>query len=166
MLRKTISAAALFLLAGMAQAAERPNMVLVMADDQGWGDMAYNGHPVLKTPNLDEAAAAGLRFDRFYAVAPVCSPTRASVLTGRHPNRAGVFQWGFPMRPQEITLPEALKTVGAGQELVLVRVLCCQRLTQFTQSNLCMQLASNHSGDARGACIANSLTRVEHIDRT
>ena len=66
-------------------AAGKPNIVLVMADDQGWGDMAYNGHPLLKTPNFDKAAATGLRFDRFYAAAPVCSPTRASVLTGRHP---------------------------------------------------------------------------------
>lgn len=90
----------------------RPNMVLVMADDQGWGDMAYNGHPVLKTPNFDAAAAEGLRFDRFYAAAPVCSPTRASVMTGRTPNRAGVLKWGYPLRPQEFTLAEALKTAG------------------------------------------------------
>lgn len=93
-------------------AAERPNIVLVMADDQGWGDTAYNGHQDLLTPNFDEASSAGLRFDRFYAAAPVCSPTRASVMTGRHPNRMGVFKWGYPMRPQEITLPEALRTVG------------------------------------------------------
>lgn len=95
-----------------AEPASRPNIVLVMADDQGWGDMAYNGHPILKTPNFDAAAAAGLRFDRFYAAAPVCSPTRASVMTGRHPNRMGVFKWGYPMRPQEITVAEALKTAG------------------------------------------------------
>lgn len=93
-------------------ATERPNIVLVMADDQGWGDMAYNGHELVKTPNFDEAAATGLRFDRFYAAAPVCSPTRASVMTGRHPNRIGVFKWGYPMRPQETTIAEALKTVG------------------------------------------------------
>ena len=90
----------------------RPNIVLVMADDQGWGDMGYNGHPVLKTPHFDRAAAAGLKFDRFYAAAPVCSPTRASVLTGRHPNRMGVFQWGYPLRPQETTLAEALQQAG------------------------------------------------------
>lgn len=89
-----------------------PNMVLVVADDQGWGDVAYNGHPVLKTPNLDEAAAAGLRFDRFYAAAPVCSPTRCSMLTGRHPNRFGCFNWGHVLRPQEITIAEALRTAG------------------------------------------------------
>ncbi|HYW81017.1 MAG TPA: sulfatase-like hydrolase/transferase [Thermoguttaceae bacterium] len=106
--------ALIVLLAGAAWtfAAEKPNIVLVMADDQGWGDMAYNGHPILQTPNFDAAAAAGLRFDRFYAAAPVCSPTRASVMTGRHPNRIGVFKWGFPMRPQEFTLAEALKTAG------------------------------------------------------
>ncbi|GAI91522.1 unnamed protein product, partial [marine sediment metagenome] len=67
----------------------KPNIVLCMADDQGWGDMAYNGHPVLKTPNFDAMAAEALRFDRFYAAAPVCSPTRGSVMTGRHPNRFG-----------------------------------------------------------------------------
>ncbi len=112
MLKKSIVALTILLFAATAQAAERPNIVLVMADDQGWGDMAYTGHPIVKTPNFDEAAAVGLRFDRFYAAAPVCSPTRASVLTGRHPNRMGVFQWGFPMRPQEVTLAEALNNVG------------------------------------------------------
>ena len=90
----------------------RPHIILCMADDQGWGDMAYNGHPVLKTPNFDAMAAAALRFDRFYAAAPVCSPTRGSVMTGRHPNRFGCFQWGHTLRPQEITIAEALKTVG------------------------------------------------------
>ncbi|OGV67969.1 MAG: N-acetylgalactosamine 6-sulfate sulfatase [Lentisphaerae bacterium RIFOXYA12_FULL_48_11] len=83
-----------------------------MADDQGWGDMAYNGHPVLKTPNFDAMAAEALRFDRFYAAAPVCSPTRGSVMTGRHPNRFGCFKWGYTLRPQEITVAEALKKAG------------------------------------------------------
>jgi arylsulfatase A-like enzyme len=92
--------------------AQPPNIVLIMADDQGWGDTAYNGHQVLKTPNLDEMASKSLRFDQFYAAAPVCSPTRASVLTGRHPNRMGVFKWGHSLRPQEVTIAEALKTAG------------------------------------------------------
>ena len=97
----------------LANANERkPNIVLCMADDQGWGDMAYNGHAVLKTPNFDAMAAAALRFDRFYAAAPVCSPTRGSVMTGRHPNRFGCFKWGYSLRPQEITIAEALKTAG------------------------------------------------------
>lgn len=99
-------------IATSVRAADKPNIVLVMADDQGWGDMAYLGHPSVRTPNFDEAAATGLRFDRFYAAAPVCSPTRAAVMTGRHPNRMGVFKWGYPMRPQETTIAEALKQAG------------------------------------------------------
>ena len=98
--------------AARGAAAPRPNIVLCMADDQGWGDMAYNGHPVLKTPHFDRMAAEALRFDRFYAAAPVCSPTRGSVMTGRHPNRFGCFRWGHTLRPQEITIAEALKTAG------------------------------------------------------
>ncbi|MCL4784156.1 MAG: sulfatase-like hydrolase/transferase [Bryobacterales bacterium] len=90
----------------------RPNFVLCMADDQGWGDVAYNGNPVLKTPVLDEMSRTGLRFDRFYAAAPVCSPTRGSVLTGRHPNRFGCFSWGYPLRPREVTIAEALRSAG------------------------------------------------------
>ncbi len=93
-------------------AAELPNIILCMADDQGWGDVGYYGKSPVKTPVLDEMAAAGLRFDRFYAAAPVCSPTRASVLTGRHPNRTAVFKWGHPLRPQETTIAEALKKAG------------------------------------------------------
>lgn len=95
-----------------AMAQERPNIVLVMADDQGWGQVGYNGHPVLKTPNLDAMAEAGLRFDRFYAAGPVCSPTRASVLTGRTHNRTGVPTHGKRLCLQEKTLARALKQAG------------------------------------------------------
>ena len=91
----------------------RPNIILMMADDQGWGDTSYNGHKRLRTPNLDAMARAGLRMDRFYAAAPVCSPTRGSCLTGRHPYRYGVFfaNTGH-MRPGEWTLAEALRSRG------------------------------------------------------
>jgi arylsulfatase A-like enzyme len=92
--------------------AARPNVVLVMADDQGWGETSYNGHPLLKTPNLDAMAAAGLRFDRFYAGGPVCSPTRASVLTGRSHNRTGVQSHGYALRLQEKTLAQAFRSAG------------------------------------------------------
>jgi arylsulfatase A-like enzyme len=90
----------------------KANIILCMADDQGWGDVGYNGHPVLKTPNLDAMARESLRFERFYAAAPVCSPTRGSVMTGRHPNRFGCFKWGHTLRPQEVTIAEALKKGG------------------------------------------------------
>lgn len=89
-----------------------PNIVLFMTDDQGWGEAGYYNHPVLKTPNLDAMATDGLRFDRFYAGAPVCSPTRASVLTGRANDRCGVFDHGFPLRRQEKTVAQALRKKG------------------------------------------------------
>ncbi len=92
--------------------ADKPNIILVMADDQGWGDTGYNGHPVVKTPSLDAMAKEGLVFDRFYAAAPVCSPTRGSVLTGRHPIRIKITNHGRYMRPQETTLAEELQGAG------------------------------------------------------
>ena len=88
------------------EGSSRPNIILAMADDQGWGDMAYNGHPFLKTPVFDEMARTALRFDRFYAAAPVCSPTRGSVLTGRHPVRFGCFAWGRTLRPRRSPSPK------------------------------------------------------------
>lgn len=90
----------------------RPNIVLVMADDMGWGQTGYYNHPVLKTPHLDAMAAAGLRFDRFYAGAPNCSPTRATVMTGRTNDRTGVLNHGVPLRPQEKTIAQALADAG------------------------------------------------------
>lgn len=93
-------------------AAERPNVILVMADDQGWGDTGYNGHPHLKTPNLDAMAAAGLRLNRFYTAHFNCSPTRASIMTGRHPHRMGTFAPGRPIRPEELTVAKVLQGAG------------------------------------------------------
>jgi arylsulfatase A-like enzyme len=90
----------------------RPNIVLVMADDMGWGETGYYNHPVLKTPHLDAMAASGLRFDRFYAGAPNCSPTRATVMTGRSNDRTGVENHGFALRRQEKTLVRALRDAG------------------------------------------------------
>jgi arylsulfatase A-like enzyme len=91
----------------------KPNIILCMADDLGWGDPGFNGNAIIKTPHLDSMAKAGLRFTRFYSGAPVCSPTRGSCLTGRHPYRYGIFFANAGhMRKQEITLAEALKTQG------------------------------------------------------
>jgi len=95
----------------------RPNVILCMADDQGWTDVSYNEKGRLvdgkfKTVELDKMAAAGLRFDRFYAAAPVCSPTRGSCLTGRHPFRYGVRGPGSPFKLQEKTIAQALVAGG------------------------------------------------------
>lgn len=93
--------------------ANPPNIILLMSDDQGWGDVGYNGNEVLRTPNLDAMAAQGVRLDRFYSAAPVCSPTRASVLTGRHPFRYGIEWAGEGHLPaSEITIAEVLRANG------------------------------------------------------
>lgn len=93
--------------------AERPNIILIMADDQGWGDVGYNGHSYLKTPNLDKMAANGAQFNRFYAASAVCSPTRGSVMTGRHPLRYGIcFANCGHVRSEEITLAEMVREQG------------------------------------------------------
>ena len=91
----------------------RPNIILLMADDLGWGDPGFNGGTIVQTPQLDAMASAGLKFNRFYAAAPVCSPTRGSCLTGRHPFRYGIrFANDGHLKSEEITLPELLRDAG------------------------------------------------------
>jgi arylsulfatase A-like enzyme len=92
--------------------AGKPNIILCMTDDQGWGDVSYNGLTQIKTANLDAMAAEGMRFNRFYAAHPSCSPTRASVMTGRHPYRMGVFWPGMPLRKGEMTIAQTVKRAG------------------------------------------------------
>jgi len=97
-----------------ANAAEvaKPNIILLMGDDHGREETGYHGHPHVKTPVFEEIAGTGLRLDRFYAAHPSCSPTRASFLTGRHPNRMGTFAPGWSFRPEEITIAHVLSKVG------------------------------------------------------
>lgn len=103
----------LLLCVGSSAFAEgRPNIILLMGDDHGWDETGYNGHPHLKTPTLDAMAACGVRLDRFYAAHPSCSPTRGSVMTGRHPNRYGAFKPGCSIRPEEITIAHILSNAG------------------------------------------------------
>jgi len=92
--------------------APKTNIILLMGDDHGWEETGYNGHPFLHTPVLDEMAATGLRLDRFYSASPVCSPTRGSVITGRHPNRYGTFTPNWSIRPEEISIGHLLKQAG------------------------------------------------------
>lgn len=91
-----------------------PNIILIMADDLGIGDVEYTGfNPYVETKALNEMAHSGIRFDRFYSQAPVCSPTRASVLTGRHPFRYGIFEANIGcLREQETTISEILARDG------------------------------------------------------
>jgi arylsulfatase A-like enzyme len=92
---------------------DKPNIILIMADDLGWGDVGFNGNHYIKTPTLDEMAKNGIQMNRFYAASAVCSPTRGSALTGRHPERYGITHANVGhIKKEEITLAEALKGQG------------------------------------------------------
>jgi arylsulfatase A-like enzyme len=95
-------------------AARKPNVVVILSDDQGWGDLSLNGNTNLSTPNIDSLARDGAQFERFY-VSPVCSPTRAEFLTGRYHVRGGVFSTstgGERLDLDERTIAQAFKSAG------------------------------------------------------
>ncbi|MEM1436498.1 MAG: sulfatase-like hydrolase/transferase [Pseudomonadota bacterium] len=113
----------LLLLAGFAHASDRPNILLIYVDDLGYGDLGSYGHPVLKTPNIDALANDGLRLTSAYAPSALCSPSRAGLLTGRHPYRTGIRSWipeasGVYLRDEEVTLAELLNEVGYATALI------------------------------------------------
>jgi arylsulfatase A-like enzyme len=104
----------------------KPNVLVILADDLGYGDLSSYGATDLKSPNIDKLIAAGMRFDNFYANCPVCSPTRASLMTGRYPDLVGVpgvirthvaDNWGH-LLPQAVLLPQVLKRAGYHTALV------------------------------------------------
>ena len=92
---------------------KNPNIILIMTDDQGWYDVGFNGNTEIKTPWLDSLASNGVIFDRFYSASAVCSPTRASLITGRNPLRMNIpYANSGHMKREEITIPEILKKQG------------------------------------------------------
>jgi arylsulfatase A-like enzyme len=96
-----------------AQAQESPNIIMVMTDDLGWFDVGFNGNTQIQTPYLDNMAKSGIILDRFYSASAVCSPTRASCLTGRNPNRMGIPHANTGhLKKEETTIPELLKNEG------------------------------------------------------
>ena len=111
---------ALLLFAAGVVRAEKPNFIIIFADDQGYGDLSCFGSKTIQTPNIDRLARSGLRFTQAYAHT-VCCPARAALLTGRHPQRGGVNSWtqgdmrgepGINMDLEEVTLAEALRPAG------------------------------------------------------
>src|SRR5690606_2900929 len=97
-----------------SQAENRPNVILIITDDQGYGDLGITGNPHVKTPVIDKFASESIRFNDFY-VSPVCAPTRSSLMTGRDSLRTGVrdtYNGGATMASGEITIAEMLKVAG------------------------------------------------------
>ena len=100
---------------GLAE--EQPNIVVVLADDLGYGDLGCYGEPNVQTPNLDRFAADGIRFTNCYAAAATCSPSRTGLMTGRTPYRVGVYRWIPFLSPMhvpesEITIATLLRNAG------------------------------------------------------
>lgn len=94
-----------------------PNLLLILIDDLGYGDLASYGHPIVQTPNVDRLAAEGIKFTQYYAPAPLCSPSRAGLLTGRTPYRTGVRSWipdgqDVHIGANEITIAHLLRQQG------------------------------------------------------
>ena len=95
----------------MMEPVQRPNILFILADDWGWGDLACYGHPRIRTPNLDRLAAQGTLYTQFYVAAPVCSPSRASFLTGRFPGEVGfhhICDSRLPWTPEPNGVPDFL----------------------------------------------------------
>ena len=106
-----------------ANAPRPPNVLLIYVDDLGYGDLASFGHPVIETPHLDRLASSGMRLTNYYAPSALCSPSRAALLTGRHPYRVGIRSWipansGIFLADEEITLAEVLNGVGYATALI------------------------------------------------
>ena len=96
---------------------EKPNFIIILTDDQGYQDLGCYGSPLIKTPNLDRMAKEGMKFTDFYATAPICSPSRASLMTGCYPLRVGIVTVLMPkdkigLNPSEVTIPKLLKGEG------------------------------------------------------
>lgn len=119
-----ITALSFFGLTGIAAERSRPHIIIILADDMGWGDLGCYGGKVARTPHIDRLAAEGTRFAQYYSAAPICSPSRAGLLTGQHPSRwritsflqtkkgnRGCEQADF-LDPQAPTLPRALRAAG------------------------------------------------------
>src|SRR4051794_9635642 len=100
------------LITAAAAAAERPNVLLIIADDMAWDDCGAYGHPSIRTPNIDALARAGMRFDRAFLTCSSCSPSRSSLITGRYPHATDAEELHWPLPPDQVTFVERLKAAG------------------------------------------------------
>uniref|UniRef100_A0A8C5RGU4 Sulfatase N-terminal domain-containing protein n=1 Tax=Laticauda laticaudata TaxID=8630 RepID=A0A8C5RGU4_LATLA len=162
------------LLAPLGSAYQPPNIVLIFADDLGFGDLASYGHPTSATPNLDKMAAEGLRFTDFYSSSPVCSPSRAALLTGRYQTRSGIYpgvfypssRGGLPLA--EVTVAELLKEQGYATAMVGKWHLGLGRNGMFLPTNQGFDhfLGVPYSHDQVGSCRGDGVGLLGSLGRS
>ena len=125
------SAVILSLLAGiatLAAASERPNFLFILVDDLGWADVGVNGSTFYETPSIDGLASRGMRFTDGYVASPMCSPTRASIMTGKHPARLHMTNWIGAPQPEEYNWNTILRSAPYNEALPLEEVTLAESL--------------------------------------
>src|SRR5215470_5013910 len=124
-MRRIAVLAAVLISCGELRAAEKPNIVLILCDDLGWADLGCYGSKYHRTLHLDRLAASGVRFTDAYAAAPICSPTRAAIMTGKYPARLNLTDWlpGRPDRPDQQLLRPVIRQELPASETSLAAAL-------------------------------------------
>ena len=102
----------LFICTFPAWSAERPNFIVIIADDMAWDDCGAYGHPTIKTPHIDRLSNEGLRFEQAFLTISSCSPSRASIITGRYPHRTDAEELHWPLPAEQTTFTEVLRDSG------------------------------------------------------
>src|SRR5262249_32173952 len=117
--RRALGALVWVLTASASLAADRPNVVLIVADDLGYGDLGCYGQETIPTPNLDRLAREGIRFTQAYAGSTVCAPSRCALMTGKHTGHCRVRGNALvPLQPEDVTVAEVLKSAGYATALI------------------------------------------------
>jgi arylsulfatase A len=143
-----------------ARATDRPNFVVFLADDLGYGDLASYGNPIIETPHLDRLASQGMRFTDFHSAGTVCSPSRASLLTGRNPYRSGFYYIagsGMHLQRDEVTVATLLR--DAGYDTCFVGKW---HLSRFDQANSSQPTPGDHGFDHWFATAVNAFEGPEN----
>ena len=156
--------------ARLCTAATAPNIIYILADDLGYGDLSVYGQTHFTTPNIDRLAEEGVRFTDFYAAAPFCSPSRAALLTGRYPTRCGVPYVLFPaehhgLPSDELTLAEHVKAHGYSTACIGKWHLGWDRPFRPARHGFDLFYGLPYSNDSREWAVGNAPLRWRSIAR-